>query len=570
MDEYEIWLRAQRQARLYGRLTTAIGVLGGAAVAYVLAPEGYGHVLKLALAVLWGLVSGRAVEHVVLGFAGSVPRPATGWLALGALALGALATALLLYYFELEMQLIESKDPFYSKRDRSDEWTLAALIATVSGAGGFFLITKGPDPEVFHDAAEHGAASAKSGSSGHSMAVVKARLIVGVAAVVLLAGIPFAAAHWFDWRGLVPVAASIVLSLAGWWIVAPQVAGRARRAAAAAEVQEELAAIRAANSRLWLGRLAALGSAIGLMVAGNHGLGVYAERVNRGAPYHDRFEPGLQHGFWLLVASIALGLFVQKAFAPKPEIAATSAAVTGGVFDESIAHTGSIEVRQKLTLTSVLFGSLGRDQYEMIDGGHAFCGHAAERSGFLSRLFLGGRRAIDLVVDDLGRDAMRLRRGFVWLPFFNRAQVLEGTRPVGRIEQRWSIVRRYTLTGADGGERYELRSGLIFRSRFQVRSGGVQVGELRRVRKPWYVRMFTPFWTHQDRFSLVFPQGAGLDDRRLLVGAVFLVDISHYPTQSTVRWGAIALIALALIPGADEPDRSRDERRTPAYDVYDD
>jgi hypothetical protein len=207
---------------------------------------------------------------------------------------------------------------------------------------------------------------------------------------------------------------------------------------------------------------------------------------------------------------------------------------------------------------------MSRDQYELLDGGQAFCGHSGERSGFFSRLFLGGRRPIDLVVDDLGREGLRVRRGFLWLPFFfNRAAVSVEQRSLGSIEQRISPLRQYALRGPDGAERYELRSGLIFRSRFKLLRSGTEVGELRRIRKPWYIRMFTPAWRQQDQFSIAFPPDASLDDRKLLVGSVFLVDITHYPTQASLRWSALILLALFLVPG-DPPER--DPARGPTWD----
>jgi hypothetical protein len=81
--------------------------------------------------------------------------------------------------------------------------------------------------------------------------------------------------------------------------------------------------------------------------------------------------------------------------------------------------------------------------------------------------------------------------------------------------------------------------------------------------------MFTPAWMQQDQFSLVFPQGAPIDERKLLVGSVFLLDITHYPTQSTLRWGALAFLILALIPSSAEREPYED-RAADRYDSYGD
>jgi hypothetical protein len=333
-------------------------------------------------------------------------------------------------------------------------------------------------------------------------------------------------------------------------------------AAAASDVKDELAAIQKANARIWGARGAALAAGALAFYAGTFVLETF------GGP---RFRVGLSEWFLLCIVAIAAALFTNHLLGPKPEASRLASAVTGGVFDDSIATTGSVSVRQKLTLASLLFGAMSKDQYEMIDGGQAFCGQAAETSGFFSRLFLGGRRPINVSVDDLGNEAMRVRRGFLWLPFFNRAEVHEGQRSLGRIEQRISPLRRYVVRGPEGGERYELRSGLIFRSKFKLLRGGQEVGELRRVREPWYIRLFTPSWRQKDQFSLVFPQGSPLEDRKLLIGSVFLVDITPYPTQASFRWTALAILVLALLPAppedaaADGYEYDRVDR--PAYDI---
>ncbi len=389
----------------------------------------------------------------------------------------------------------------------------------------------------------------------------------------MLVGGPALADALFDWRGLIPLLLFPIAAFMIWVIALSRVTDRARRermAAAASEVQGELADIRNASLREWGLRVGSVVSGLGAFFIGQYVFEGYVERVNRSATsYYDRVHPGMQHWFLLIAVGVVTGLAVSRLLAPKPALTSAVPATTGGIFDDSVSVTGSISVRQKISLMSLLFGSMSRDQYELLDGGQAFCARAAERSGFFSRLFLGGRRPIDLVVDDLGHEALRVRRGFLWLPFFfNRATVAVETRGLGSIEQRLSLVREYALRGPDGAERYQLRSGLIFRSRFKLLRGGTEVGEVLRVRKPWYLRMFTPAWRQQDHFSLAFPPDASLDDKKLLTGSVFLIDITHFPTQASVRWGALILFALLFVP-ADPPEDRAAPYGARDYDAYD-
>jgi hypothetical protein len=162
---------------------------------------------------------------------------------------------------------------------------------------------------------------------------------------------------------------------------------------------------------------------------------------------------------------------------------------------------------------------------------------------------------------------MSVRRPFVWLS--NRA-IVATDREIGRIVGKWSLRRSYAVLDAQGKERYRLLSGWLFRSRFQVLENGRPVGELRRVRPPWYVRMFTPRWRREaDKFRLSLPENASVDDRRLLLGALFLVDITHYPSGRTLRFGSLAVALLVILlagRGSNEAtDRSPSDHAT--YDT---
>ena len=81
---------------------------------------------------------------------------------------------------------------------------------------------------------------------------------------------------------------------------------------------------------------------------------------------------------------------------------------------------------------------------------------AVDRGGFFTRLLLGSRRKLDIAIDDLGQDALRIVRPFVW--WHNRALVTEDGRAVGSVRQRWTLIgRRYTVHDERGELRYELR-----------------------------------------------------------------------------------------------------------------
>lgn len=183
-------------------------------------------------------------------------------------------------------------------------------------------------------------------------------------------------------------------------------------------------------------------------------------------------------------------------------------------------------MRQQHTLGGILFGDVAGQQFELVDGGGAWCGTAREQSSLLFRLLFTARRPLEIVVDDLGETALRVARPFVF--WREQAEVTVGERRIGGIRRTWSPLRSvYRVQDADGRDVLELVSGWIFKSRFCIRKNGQEVGQLRRLRKPWDVRLFrSSLIPEQDRFGLDLPPAVGLDERRLLVGALFLVDAS--------------------------------------------
>jgi len=389
------------------------------------------------------------------------------------------------------------------------------------------------------------------------------RLVLAAgSAVVVLAISLFGVSLVIEEMSIIPLALGSVGAAIAFILVRPSTDERMQKVDVA-EVRDEVRAMRRAVRRNQLSLLGGLLAGAAVAAFGWWLLDIAYEHLNRGASYYDRSDPGLGHVIALLVAASLAGLMATRLLqrgvtTPDEEPLGD----TGGIFDETLATTGSLEVRQQITLASLLFGSASRAGYQLTDGGGAFCGTARERGSVLGRLLIGGRRPIHVEVDDLGRTALTIRRRFWPSLLFNHAQVMEGERDVGRVRQRWSLRRRYRLQSSSGEEHYELVSGWILRGRFRIVRRGESVGELRRLRRPWYVRMFTHAWQEPDRFALRFPADASVDERRLMTGALFLVDITHYPTQAWLRIGPLlvaAAIALTALVSSKAPDTHPDE-----------
>jgi hypothetical protein len=561
---FEAAMGSQRTARKWSRLTMLAAAIAGLAASFrysvsaaAEAKEWEANSLGLqALAVglfvsaLVVVISGRFARDLVM--ANGWPTPAAQqqlrWVSGAALAGGLAACALSLWYFDIAATLANAAlDEYDRKYNAVSVGGLEVALAALVGAGVFLLSTRTADIE-----------RAGSGLAA-DLARQRKALAVGGAALATLLIAAFGALG-LDWGGVVPFAAATAASLIVYGTLRALLLGEQKEALGSTEeVKDEIAAMRRGARKQYL----ALGASL-VAGAATTWLGILVSDLLL-------TDAGLHHLILILVIGSLVGLFTHRrlrgAESVDPSVEAMAAQAKGSIFDETLAETGSLEVRQQVTLGMLLFGASSRAQYELVDGGGAWCGNAKDGSGWLGRLFLGGRRSMEILVDDLGRTAMSVRRPFVWLS--NRA-IVATDREIGRIVGKWSLRRSYAVLDAQGKERYRLLSGWLFRSRFQVLENGRPVGELRRVRPPWYVRMFTPRWRREaDKFRLSLPENASVDDRRLLLGALFLVDITHYPSGRTLRFGSLAVALLVILlagRGSNEAtDRSPSDHAT--YDT---
>jgi hypothetical protein len=287
-------------------------------------------------------------------------------------------------------------------------------------------------------------------------------------------------------------------------------------------VQDAIAEMKRGTRQRWFARV--ISFVAGVATSGG---GIYlVNTLTADLPWRD--QPGLRTFFGLVALGVMVALALHKKLAPVPAAGPYDdmAMPEGGIFDDTLATAASLTVRQNYTLAGILFGDMAGQKFELIDGSGGWCASAQEQSSLLARIFLGGRRPLDIVVDDLGEAALRVTRPTVWLR--ETATVTSGDRAVGKVARSWSPLRRvYQLSDAEGRDTLTLVSGWIFKSRYRILDKGAQVGELRRLRKPWYLRMFrSSLIPEQDRFGLQLPSSSDLDERRLLVGTLFLVDAS--------------------------------------------
>lgn len=199
---------------------------------------------------------------------------------------------------------------------------------------------------------------------------------------------------------------------------------------------------------------------------------------------------------------------------------------------EHFARHQRLTVKQRKRWLEILLSFEAKNKYVVYDEDQQPV-LAVEEQGkgflsFLKRVFLGPFRPFTAHVEDLSRNALLLSLHRPWRWIFHTIEVAGPSgEAIGRIEKRWSWLRRiYTVYGA-GGEEVATLFGPIFKPwTFEIRVGGnpEPVGLLQ---KKWS-GLAKEMFTDADNFRLEL---SGIPDpsvKALLFSATVLVDVVHF------------------------------------------
>lgn len=186
-------------------------------------------------------------------------------------------------------------------------------------------------------------------------------------------------------------------------------------------------------------------------------------------------------------------------------------------------------VHQLKEMTEVLTGFEMRNRYEVFDDLHVRLFLATEREGsMLLRWFLRSCRpfTVDVTGDD-GRTVIQVTRPFRF--YFHEVEVTDiRGHAIGTVERRWSLLHRlYVVRERTGHELCVLHGPLLHPWTFEIRQDGVEVGK---IAKKWSGLLKESF-TDADNFGVLFPAGWNVEQKALLLGAVFLIDFVHFENR---------------------------------------
>lgn len=205
---------------------------------------------------------------------------------------------------------------------------------------------------------------------------------------------------------------------------------------------------------------------------------------------------------------------------------------TESALSSALEQSDGLFVRQVREWGEILTGLETRNKYELRNALGDLIGFAGEVAGGLGatllRLWLRASRPFELQVTDAsGHAFLRVTRPFRFI--FHRAEIFDGQgRRCGAIQKRWSFFRRiYDVEDDRGAARLSLFGPILRPWTFEVRRGDAVVGL---IQKKWGGVLRESF-TDADTFGVQFSAPLDLAEKRVLVGAVFLIDFVHFENR---------------------------------------
>lgn len=197
---------------------------------------------------------------------------------------------------------------------------------------------------------------------------------------------------------------------------------------------------------------------------------------------------------------------------------------------EPLASARSLIIHQIKEWGEILTGFECVNKYMVLDQDGRELYYVGENSkGMFLRLFLKSARPFE--IDIFRPDQthfLKLTRPFRF--YFHEVHVFdESGRPLGRIERRFSILRRiYSVYNYADQEIAQLFGPILHPWTFEIR---VEDREIGKITKEWS-GLAKEVFTAADNFGVILPDQWDLPSRSLLLGAVFLIDFVHFERRN--------------------------------------
>ena len=193
----------------------------------------------------------------------------------------------------------------------------------------------------------------------------------------------------------------------------------------------------------------------------------------------------------------------------------------------SVANT--LVVSQKKEWGEIVSGFETKNRYVVLNElGNELYRAKEEGGSLLLRLFLKAFRPFTIVLTKGdGQPALRVERPFRF--YFHEVDVREaGGKVLGTVVREFSWLHRlFRVSDAQDKEICRLYGPLFHPWTFEIRQNEREVGK---ITKKWSGLLKEGF-TDTDNFAAVLPPGMSAEAKRVLLGAVFLIDFVYFENR---------------------------------------
>ncbi|MCK4935523.1 MAG: hypothetical protein KAR84_01610 [Elusimicrobiales bacterium] len=189
------------------------------------------------------------------------------------------------------------------------------------------------------------------------------------------------------------------------------------------------------------------------------------------------------------------------------------------------AGSESIFVQQKKEWGEILTGFETKNKYSVSNSLNQQIYWAAEESSFISRLLLKGWRPLVLhILSTEGKPVLKNIRPFKF--YFHEMRISQANgQYLGTVKKEFSLLsKQFTVKDAQGIEIFRIHGPLFHPWTFTILKNDIEVGK---IIKKWS-GMGKEIFTDADNFNITFPQGIDANQKAILLGALFLIDLLHF------------------------------------------
>ena len=227
---------------------------------------------------------------------------------------------------------------------------------------------------------------------------------------------------------------------------------------------------------------------------------------------YPEITPGIQNSFALLRIKKSLVVYFYKP--GKEEINM-----------KKLENVDALIVRQKKEWAEILTGFDTKNKYSVFDPSGKQIYFAAEKSSVISRLFLKNLRPFSVfIVTEESKTILKFNRPFRFIFHEIHINDKEG-KLLGKIKKKFTFfVKKFIVEDSNSNEIYKINGPLFHPWTFRIMKDDNEVGK---ISKKWS-GLGKEMFTKADNFNISFPQGIDVEQKSILLGALFLIDMLYF------------------------------------------